>query len=171
MQIKCEINGHTCILPNYITRFLEKTSLMYCSTIDPYGKPHIQPIIFVNELGKCNLAYLVNKQSNMVSNLNKNPNLALTIGETHPTNPFWNKGIMIEAVSQQSNSQDDVRECFEDLQKKYNFDVVTKILGIDIILKYIKIMAFPVKIVYWKAPAFFKKFKCKQRKKRITENR
>ncbi len=169
MQIKCEINGHTCILPNFITRFLVKSSLMYCSTIDPNGKPHIQPIIFVNEPDKCNLAYLVNKQSNMVSNLNKNLNLALTIDETHPTNPFWNRGIMIEAVSQQSNSQDDVRECFDDLQKKYTFDVVTKILGIDIILKYIKIMAFPVKIVYWKGP-FFKKFKCEQRKKRIIYN-
>ncbi|UCE12567.1 MAG: pyridoxamine 5'-phosphate oxidase family protein [Candidatus Heimdallarchaeota archaeon] len=162
MKIKCQINGHTCVLPSFLTRFLVKPLFLYCSTITPNGKPQIQPIIFVNELGKCNIAFLVKKQSSLTRNLQKNPKLALTTDETHPTDPLKNKGIMIEAVSQLNDSKDEVEECFNYLRKKYNSDIVTKILGIDIILNYVKIQAFPVKIVYWKGP-FFKKFKCNQR--------
>lgn len=162
MKIKCQINGHTCVLPNYIARFFSKASLLYCNTIDPNGKPQIQPLIFVNELGRCNLAFLVKKHSTITKNLQKNPKLALTIDETHPTNPLQNKGIMIEAVSQQNNTKDEIEECFNSLQNKYGSDIVTKILGIDIILNYIKVQVLPVKIVYWKGP-FFKKFRCKHR--------
>ncbi|MFX1285756.1 MAG: pyridoxamine 5'-phosphate oxidase family protein [Promethearchaeota archaeon] len=164
MILECQINGHICILPNYIARFLLKASSMYVGTIDLNGKPRIQPVLFVNEFGKCSLAFLINKQSKIAMNLQKNPNITLTTDSTHPTDSLQNKGIMIEAISQQFNSENIVRECFDNLQKKYNSDVITKILGIDIILKYIKITAVPIKIVYWKGP-FFKKFTCDQRRK------
>lgn len=165
MKIKCEINGQTCELPDFMVHFFKKKSLIYCCTISENGKLSIQPIVFVNEEGKCALTFLVDKQSTMAKNLRNNPNLSLTIDETHPINPFWNTGVMIKAVSQLSETQKEIRKCFENLQKKYSSDTITKILGIDAIQKSIRLKAVPLEIVYWKNP-IFKRFRCKQRRRK-----
>ncbi len=165
MKINCEYNGQTCDLPEFMIHFLTKSSFLYCSTINVNKKPHIQPLIFVIESGKCSLTFLLYNQSIMKKSLHRNPNLSLTIDKTHPINPFWNSGIMIEAVSQLSNAQKDVQLCYENLQKKYNSDNVIKILGIDIIQKYTRLRALPKKIVFWKGP-HFKQFWCKYRRKK-----
>ncbi|MFX0085840.1 MAG: hypothetical protein ACFFAU_09205 [Candidatus Hodarchaeota archaeon] len=162
MKIECELNGHTCILPNYIAQFLVNAPLMYCNTIDYYGNPRIQPFIFINEPRKCNLSFLVKKKSMIAKSIQRNPNIALSTDKTHPTDPSLNSGIMIEAVSQKIISQEGVAECFDFLQKKYSLDVVSKILGIDVLLSYIKIRVFPLKIVFWKGP-FFRRFICNQK--------
>jgi general stress protein 26 len=124
MKIKCELNGHMCILPNSIAQFIVNATLMYCNTIDSYGNPRIQPIIFINETGKCNLSFLVRKKSMLAKIIQRNPNIALSTDKTHPTDPSQNTGIMIEAFSQKIISQEGVKECFDNLQKKYSVDVV-----------------------------------------------
>ncbi|MHA1968648.1 MAG: pyridoxamine 5'-phosphate oxidase family protein [Candidatus Hodarchaeales archaeon] len=167
MKLKCELDGHSCILPEFIAQFILNAKLMYCGSIDAKNNPHIQPIIFTNEFGKCNLVFLVEKQSTLAKNLQMHPRVTLTTDKTHRTDPSWiHPGIMIEAISQPVISQEEIRACFENLQTKYGFDQVTKILGIDIILSYIKFEAFPTKIIFWKGP-FFKRFICKQSKRRF----
>ncbi len=163
MKITCELNGRTCEIPDFMVHFFTKKSLIYCCTIGANGKPYIQPLVFINEEGKCAFTFLVDKQSKMTKNLLKNPNLSLTIDKTHPINPFWNSGIMIKAVSQLSKAQKEIRECFENLQKKYSSDIITKILGMDSTQKSVRLKAIPLEIVYWKGP-FYKQFRCKQRK-------
>lgn len=165
MKLKCELNGQTCILPNFIADFIVNARVMYCNTIDSYGNPRVQPIIFVNEPGKCKLSFLVKKKSMLAKSVQRNPNIALSTDKTHPLDPSLNTGIMIEAVTQKIISQEGVKECFDILQKKYSDDVVTKILGIDIIFSYIKVEVLPLKIVFWKGP-FFRRFICKQQEKK-----
>lgn len=168
MKVECELNGHTCYLPEFIAHFFTKSSLMYCSTINSNRKPHIQPIMFVIEKNKCILFFLAYNKSITATNLYANPNVAFTIDKTHPKNPFWNNGIMIEAISQMSKSQEDIQMCYDNLQKKYGSEIITKVLGVDIISNYSRVRALPTKIIFWKGP-YFKKFKCKYKKKEILE--
>lgn len=167
MHVKCEIDGRICKIPEYISKFFHKTSFMYISTINLNGDPQIHPTIFVNEPGKCILSFLINKKAKVLEELVNNPILALTIDEVDPTNPFVGTGIMIEAKSQHSSSINKIKQCLERLQNKYDPDVVTKILGIDVVSKYIKFRALPIKLVFWKGP-FFKKITCKKKKKLLA---
>ena len=62
MKIKCEIDGHVCELPDFMVDFFVHTTVIYCSTLSPNQKPHIHPVIFINEVNSCTLIYLVDKQ-------------------------------------------------------------------------------------------------------------
>ncbi len=165
MKLKCELDGQSCVLPKYIAKFILNATLMYCGSLDASNSPRIQPTIFTNEAGKCNIAFLVHKGSSLARNIQKHPNITFSTDQTHQTDPSQNTGIMIETVSRAIFSPEEVSMCFDNLQEKYGVDEVTKIMGINIPVSYIKIEAFPTKIVYWKGP-FFKRFICKQSKKR-----
>ena len=123
MQIKCDLNGHFCVMPDYIARFIINASIMYCNTIDSHGNPRIQPVIFINEPNKCNLAFLVKKGSKLDVDIKKNPKIALTTDDTHPINPSLNTGIMIEAVSERANSQEEIEQCFDNLQNLIQYHI------------------------------------------------
>ena len=163
MRVVCELNGYECNLPSYISQFILSPSFIYCATLSHDQKPQIQPLIFINEPGRCLISFIQNNESDITKNLQRNNFLALTMDNTDPENPFLNTGIMIEAKAIISTSQQDIRDCFEYLQEKYNSNIVTKILGIDIDSSYVRIQARPLKIVYWKGP-FFKTFECRQKK-------
>lgn len=165
LKLRCDLDGQSCILPDYITKFILNATLMYCGSVDASNFPRIQPTIFTNEAGKCNLAFLVHKGSSLAKNIQNHPNITLTTDQTHQTDPSQNTGIMIETVSRTIFSPEEVNICFDNLQNKYGVEEVTKIMGIDIPLSYIKIEAFPIKIIFWKGP-FFKRFTCRQSKKR-----
>jgi hypothetical protein len=99
----------------------------------------------------------------MVKNLYQNNKTSLTIDKVHPLNPFLNKGIMIEAISDINNSKDAVEEILREFERKYTFEVITKILGIDIVRQCVKIRALPRKIIFWEGPSFHR-FKCRKKK-------
>jgi len=167
MKIKCELNGRICDLPDFLTDFFANSTILYCSTISKHKRPHIQPTIFINEPGKCSIVFLANRQSSMVKNLYQNPKTSLTIDKVHPLNPFLNKGIMIEAITHINDSKEVINEILENFQRKYTLEVVSKILGIDILQNCVKIRSLPQKIVYWEGP-IFKRFKCKKHKSFIA---
>ncbi len=100
----------------------------------------------------------------MVKNLIQNTHTSLTIDKVHPLNPFLNTGIMIEAISHINDSKEAIEEILKDFARKYSFEVVSKILGIDILRQCVKIRSLPRKIVYWEGPTFHR-FKCRRRKK------
>jgi len=139
------------------------TLLIYCSTITKNGSPHVQPTIFINESKKCSITFLANRQSLMVKNLYQNRKTSLTLDKIHPFNPFLNTGIMIEALSHINDSKDVIEESLIDFERKYTSEVISKILGIDIINQCVKIRSFPQKIIYWRGPRFHR-FNCKKRK-------
>ena len=124
-------------------------------------------MIFINEPNSCNLVFTVDKKSTMAKNLNYNPKLALAIDITHPSNPFWNRGIMITATSQINESKEAVQDCMSQLQGKYGLSTIAKIFGIDTIQNFVTVTAQPFKIVYWKGP-YFKKFNCKSKARKLT---
>ncbi|UCG04197.1 MAG: pyridoxamine 5'-phosphate oxidase family protein [Candidatus Heimdallarchaeota archaeon] len=163
MKVTCELNGHVCELPEFLTEFFIHSSILYCSTITGSKSPHIQPAIFINEPGKCSIVVLANSKSVLVKNLYQNTKTSLTIDKVHPLNPFLNKGIMIEAISHITDSKDAIKETLKDFERKYSFEVVTKILGIDIVRYCVKIRVLPLKIIYWEGPTF-QRFRCRKRK-------
>jgi hypothetical protein len=70
---------------------------------------------------------------------------------------------MIEAISHINDSKDTIEEILETFERKYTFEVVTKILGVDIPHQCVKIRSLPKKIVYWEGTKFHR-FKCRKRK-------
>ncbi len=162
LRVKCEINGKWCELPEYISQFFIKKSMIYVCTMDRRNNPFIQSLIFVNEPEKCSIMLPVKKSSLIAENLKHKPLLTLTLDKTHPTDPLGNEGIMIEATTRLLLSQNEVQCCYTDIQKKYGIDVTTKILGMEVLSDYMTIQATPRKIVYWKGP-FFQKFTCQRR--------
>ncbi|MFW9904790.1 MAG: pyridoxamine 5'-phosphate oxidase family protein [Candidatus Thorarchaeota archaeon] len=163
MKIKCEINGLVCELPDFLIEFYTDSKLLYCSTITKNRAPYVQPTLFVNVSNKCSIVFLANSQSLMVKNLYQNKKISLTIDKIHPLNPFLNKGIMIEAISQINSSKDAIEEILREFERKYTFEVISKILGIDIVDQCVKIQALPRKIIYWEGPSFHR-FKCEKQK-------
>ncbi len=162
MKIKCEIDGHICELPDYMVDFFVHTTVIYCSTLSQDLKPHIHPVIFINEINSCTISFIIDKQSTMARNLEHNSKLSLAIDITHPINPFWNRGIMIKASAQLDDSKGVVQTCVSQLQEKYGFSTIAKIIGIDTLQKFVRASVLPFKIVYWKGP-YFKKFRCNLR--------
>jgi general stress protein 26 len=163
LKIKCEIDGLVCDLPDFLQEFYANSQLMYCSTITKNRGPHIQPTIFINESNKCSIVFLANNQSLMVKNLYQNKKTSITIDKTHPHNPFLNKGIMIEAISYINSSREAIEEILGEFEKKYTFEVIYEILGLDVVNKCVKISSLPQKIVYWEGPTFHR-FRCRKRK-------
>ncbi|MFX1506624.1 MAG: pyridoxamine 5'-phosphate oxidase family protein [Promethearchaeota archaeon] len=163
MKIRCEINGLICDLPDFLIEFYTESQLMYCSTISENRSPHVQPTLFVNESNKCSIIFLANSQSLIVKNLYRNKKTSLTIDKINPINPFLNKGIMIEAISHINSSKDAIEEILTKFERKYTFEVISKILGIDIVNQCVKIRALPHKIIYWEGPSFHR-FKCEKQK-------
>ena len=159
MKIKCKIDGHICELPDCMVDFFVHTTVIYCSTLSPNQKPHIHPVIFLNEVNSCTLIYIVDKQSTMAKNLKHNPKISLAIDITHPINPCWNRGIMIKARTQLDESKETVQTCVSSLQEKYGLSTVTRIIGIDTAQQFVRVRVHPFKIVYWKNP-YFKQFRC-----------
>ena len=159
LKIKCEINGQVCDLPDFLIEFFTESRLLYCSTISKDRSPHVQPALFINESNKCSIIFLANSQSLMVKNLHQNKKTALTIDKIHPLNPFLNKGIMIEAISHINDSKEVLEEILTEFERKYTFEAISKILGIDIVNQCVKIRALPRKIIYWEGPSFHR-FKC-----------
>ncbi len=164
MKIKCEIDGHICELPDSMVDFFIHTTVIYCSTLSPDKKPHIHPVIFINETNSCTITFLVNKQSSIACNLSHNPKLSLAIDITHPINPFWNRGISIKASSQLDESKEAVLTCVSHLQKKYGLSTVAKIIGIDTAQQSVRVRVHPFKIIYWKK-SYFKRFRCTSQQK------
>ena len=163
LKLKCEIDGQICDLPDFLTDLFTNSQLIYCSTITKNKRSHVQPTIFINEPNSCSIVFLANGQSLLVKNLYLNKKTSLTIDKIHPLNPFLNKGVMIEAISQINNSEDAIEEILRDFTRKYTFEVVSKILGIDIVHQCVKIRSFPQKIIYWEGPMFHR-IKCGKRK-------
>ena len=162
MKIKCKIDGHICELPDSMVKFYIHPTLIYSCTLSRKLKPHIHPVIFVNEKDTCTIVFIVNKQSTTVQNLIHNPKISLAIDITHPINPFWNRGISIKGTSQLVETKELVNSCVSDLQEKYGSSTVTKIVGIDTIQNFVKVSVCPIKIIYWKGP-YFKRFSCTSR--------
>ena len=135
MKIKCKLNGHICELPDSMVEFFIHTAVIYSSTLSKDYKPHIHPVIFVNEKNSCTITFIVNKQSTIAKNLRYNPKISLAIDITHPINPFWNRGISIKGISQLLESEEAVNSCVSNLQEKYGSSTVTKIFGIGTIQK------------------------------------
>ena len=131
--------------------------------MDRLKNPFIQSVIFLNEPSKCTIAFMANKSSKILINLQKYPILALTLDVTHSKDPLQNEGIMIEAITRTSTSPLEIQQCYNDLQKKYGIDITAKILGMEITADYTKIQATPTKIIHWKGP-FFQRFVCTSKK-------
>ena len=169
MKIKCEIDGHTCELPESMVDFFIHTTVIYCSTLSPDFKPSIHPVIFSNEPSSCIITFLIDKNSLVMNNLSSNPKISLAIDVTHPINPFWNRGISIKGISQLDKSQKAVQDGTSLLHEKYGFHTVTKIIGLDTLQNLARVRVRPFKIIYWKGP-YFKRFTCqsKQKKKKRT---
>jgi general stress protein 26 len=168
-SIECEVNGVICDVPKEIVDLILNAKLIYCCTVGSTSRLNIKPVISVNVAGKCCLTFLEEKKSILVRNVQNNPNISLTIDKSHPTNPFRNSGIMIKAIAQLSNSLEDVKECYKDLEKKYGKNVVKEFLNSNNLKikfqKLIRVRTPPLRFVHWQGP-YFKMFRCPRRSER-----
>ena len=163
----CDEYGQQCAIPNEMLRFLLDRSLLYCCTLAANGMPHITPVMFTFEMEKCLLAFLIEKKSVKARNLRSNPIISFTADISHRTDPLKNSGIMVSALGQMIESENEIKTYYERIRKRYTAHFSPELVETYTIISDLLIKAPIFKIVYWKGP-FFKRFICKSRRKIVT---
>ncbi|MFX1514614.1 MAG: pyridoxamine 5'-phosphate oxidase family protein [Promethearchaeota archaeon] len=163
MEQNCSKTKIVCNIRKVFSQFLLEATFMYVCTLTKKNMPHITPVLYFYEKEWCVLNFLVNKHSIKAKNLRMNPYVSLTTDETHPTNPFLNTGIMLEAVAQLSESYTDVQECLVNLRSKYRSQLKTELVETFATENEMCVKAYLLKGVYWKGP-FFQNFICVARR-------
>ncbi|MFW9779836.1 MAG: pyridoxamine 5'-phosphate oxidase family protein [Candidatus Heimdallarchaeota archaeon] len=165
ITIECSDNKHFCDISRDNLGFLINSRLLYCCTLSR-GMPHITPIMYYYEMNECSLSFLIGKTSVKARNLRKNPFVSLTTDTTHPSNPLENSGIMITAVTELSDSWEDISECLERLRRRYSSHLIPMLVETFASTNDLYVKAEIIRIVHWKGP-FFERFECPTRKLRF----
>ncbi|OLS20610.1 MAG: hypothetical protein HeimC3_39920 [Candidatus Heimdallarchaeota archaeon LC_3] len=162
--LECKGHNYMCILQKDVAQFLLNTPLFYSCTVNEDKLPFIRPIMYNYEMDKCIFSFLSEKNSQEAKNLQRNPNISFTTETNHPTNPFINSGIMVQAKTQLSENEEDRKSVKRNLLRKYSSHLIPEIVDYYSTENDLVVTAEILTISYWKGPKF-KQFVCKLRKK------
>lgn len=162
-------------LPPEMTTVLIECHFAYLCTTDRSNQPHIAPMFYLFDEETSNLHVITSTESKKMRNIQDNPNVCLTIDIRDPTNPFNNRGVMVQgkatvcySVDSSSAIKDEkIIQAFERFEKKY--PILKKEHPITEEYKKFSqnlVRITPTKMVYWRGPKFitvkFNKHKKKQ---------
>ena len=164
--LECKEHNYMCTLTTEIAQFLLNTPLLYSCTINEKNIPFIRPIMYNYEMDKCLFSFLCEKTSQEANNLKKNPFISFTTETNHPTDPFENSGIMIQAKTYFSEDEEERKNVNRNLLRKYSSHLIPEIVDYYSTENDLVVKAEIVKISYWKGPQF-EQFICKSRKLKI----
>lgn len=132
--------------------------------------PHITPIMYIYELDRCLLSFLVEKKSVKARNIILNPFISFTTDISHQTDPLQNTGIMASALAEVFDSKEEIANSYERLRRRYSSHLVPELVEKFAINSDLLVRAAIFKIVHWKGP-FFKRFVCQPRMKNLPLER
>jgi nitroimidazol reductase NimA-like FMN-containing flavoprotein (pyridoxamine 5'-phosphate oxidase superfamily) len=162
----CGEFGSQCRIPNEMLKFLLDRSILYCSTLTLERMPHITPIMYTYEIDRCLLSFLIEKKSVKARNLRKNPFVSFTADISHQTDPLQNTGIMVNAIAELFDSEDEIADSYERIRRRYSSHLVPELVEKYAFNSDLLIRAAIFKIVHWRGP-FFTRFVCKSRMKNL----
>jgi uncharacterized protein YhbP (UPF0306 family) len=117
------------------------------------------------EMDKCRFTFLTEKNSEEAKNLEINPKITLSTETNHPTNPFVNSGIMIQAITKITSKEEDKEAVKQSLLRKYSSHLIPEMVDFYSNENDVVVNADITKISYWKGPKF-EQFVCKGRMKK-----
>ena len=143
---------------------LSNSHFAYLCTTDRENQPHITPMFFIFD-GKTNDIYVTaSAESKKMRNIHENPKVSLTIDVRDETNPFNNRGVMVQgkavvhyAIDSLSSLDDeDLVLVYLTFRNKYP---VLKKLQSPVGDEYKKfseslLRISPEKMVFWRGPNF-----------------
>ncbi len=167
MTSNCGEFGTQCEIPNEMLKFLLDRRIFYCCTLTTERTPHITPIMYMYEMERCLLTFLIEKSSAKARNLRKNPFVSFTADISHQTDPLQNTGVMVSAFAELSDSKDEIADSYERIRRRYSSHLVPELVEKYAINSDLLIKAAIFKIVHWKGP-YFKRFLCEPRMKKLS---
>lgn len=151
-------------LPPEMVEVLDKSHFAYLCTTDKDNQSHITPMFFVFDKESNDFYVVASSESKKMKNIHINPKVSLTIDIRDASNPFNNRGVMVQGkaiVEKTINSLSIVKDkklvkAYENFRKKYP---VLKKAQSPVVAEYKKfsdtlIRITPSKMVYWRGPNF-----------------
>ena len=152
-------------LPPEMTEVLTTGHFAYLCTTDQDNQPHITPMFFAFDETNNNFYVMTSSDSKKMKNLQVNAKISLAIDIRDPTNPFNNRGVMmqgkamieecIKSISEVGDKE--LMEASEAFQRKY--PVLFREAKFPVNVEYEKfsealIKIIPDKMTYWRGPNF-----------------
>ena len=152
-------------LPPEMKEVLSTGHFAYLCTTDQDNQPHITPMFFAFDETNNNFYVMTSSGSKKLKNLLVNAKISLAIDIRDPTNPFNNRGLMVQGkaiIEKQIKSLSEVddkelKAASEAFQKKY--PVLIQEAKFPVNVEYAKfsetlIKIIPDKMTYWRGPNF-----------------
>ncbi len=152
-------------LPPEMTEVLSTGHFAYLCTTDKKNQPHITPTFFAFDTQNNSFYVMTSSDSKKLKNLQVNDKVSLSIDIRDPTNPFNNRGVMVQGKATvdkciQSNSNGVDKELVsacDAYQRKY--PVLLREAKFPVAPEYEKfsealIRIVPDKMMYWRGPNF-----------------
>ncbi len=152
-------------LPPEMTEVLKTGHFAYLCTTDKENQPHITPTFFAFDAPTNNFYVMTSSDSKKLKNLQVNSKVSLSIDIRDPTNPFNNRGVMVQGKATvdeciQSNIKGEDKELIsacDAYQRKY--PVLLREAKFPVAPEYEKfsealIRIVPEKMMYWRGPNF-----------------
>jgi len=152
-------------LPPEMNEVLKTGRFAYLCTTDQDNQPHITPMFFVFDETNNNFYVMTSSDSKKMKNLQVNNKVSLAVDIRDATNPFNNRGIMVQGKatfdkcikSISEVGDEELMTTCEDFQRKYL--VLLREAKFPINAEYEKfsetlVRIIPDKMTYWKGPNF-----------------
>ena len=148
-----------------MTDVLTASHFAYLCTTDRDNQPHITPMFFIFDEKTNDLYVTASSESKKMKNIRDNPKISLTIDIRDASNPFNNRGVMVQGKAIVEKTMDSISivkdgkfflDAYEAFQRKY--PVLQKPQS-PVIAEYNKfsetlIRITPNRMVYWRGPYF-----------------
>ena len=151
-------------LPPEIMEVINTGHFAYLCTTDQNNQPHITPMFFNFDDKTNNFYVITSSDSKKIKNLQVNSKVSLSIDIRDVSNPFNNRGVMLEGtasvgtcIESDKGSDKEFMPACEAFQRKY--PVLQREARYPVSIDYEKfsealLRITPKKIVFWRGPNF-----------------
>ena len=152
-------------LPPEMTEVLNTGRFAYLCTTDQDNQPHITPMFFVFDETNNNFYVMTSSDSKKMKNLQVNSKVSLAVDIRDATNPFNNRGVMVQGKatfdkcikSISEVGDEELMTTCEDFHRKYL--VLLREAKFPVNAEYEKfsetlVRIIPDKMTYWEGPNF-----------------
>ncbi len=151
-------------LPPEMTEVLTTSHFAYLCTTDQDNQPHITPMFFIFDEKTNDLYVTASPESRKMKNIHANPKISLTIDIRDASNPFNNRGVMVQgkaivhyAIDSLSALDDEnLVQVYATFKRKYPVLQKAQPPAISEYKKFSETLLriAPKRMVYWRGPNF-----------------
>ena len=152
-------------LPPEMTEVLSTGRFAYLCTTDQENQPHITPMFFIFDETDNNFYVMTSSDSKKMKNLQVNSKVSLSVDIRDATNPFNNRGVMVQGKATVEECIKSISEvgdeefmvACKDFKRKYS--VLLREAKFPVKVEYEKfsealVRIIPDKMTYWRGPNF-----------------